>query len=505
MRLPTLRRSAPAVQRALTYQQLWNTGLDWAPKNTIAGVSVSMETALNASAVWACVRLLSNDIAGLPLDAYRRLADGGRQPIRLPAFLERPSPNPNVTRDIYVQMVVTSLLLDGNAFVYVLPDATRPQEVRVLDPGTVTVRTNGGETTYRVQGSDRELTPEEIVHIPWIILPGKNRGMNPIDAARETIGMSLAADQYGAAYFGNGATLSMALKAPPDRELTDEQIEALQRQFERRHIGARKSHAVGVLTGGLEVVDMAKSNRDSQFLELRRYQVEDVGRLYGVPPHMIGSQEPGAVAYASVEQRSIDYVTHAVQPIVERLETAHERLLRGQRTFVKFNLEGLKRGDQKSRYDAWRVALETKFMTRDEVRAKEDLEPLGLGFLETPNNNAPAPAEPPDTEQESAPVQLSIAEAIVRDERPAPILNVAPAEVIVPPPDLSRLETLFTAMAERLAEMEARIANPVPIDKVIDRDEQGRIIRVHERRGAKVTRTEVERDPDGRIATVRSA
>ena len=369
--------------------------------NTIAGVAVSYETAMHAPAVWACVRLISGAISGLPLHAYRGEGEE-RTRIRIPDWLETPVPtNPNVTRMVHLQQVVTSMLLEGNAFVYALPSVASPDGLRVLPPHEVDIETlDDGAVIYKWNG--RQLSPVQMIHIPYQVMPGKARGLNPIDAAKESIGLALAADQFGAAFFGNGATPSGFIKFPVGSEPDADEIQRLKKDFQRKYVGARQSFAVGALTGGAEWEQNEVSNRDSQFLELREFQIEDIGRLYGVPPHMIGSQKPGAVAYASVEQRNIDFVTHGLQPVIEKLEDGYERALRGQRTYFKFNVDGLLRGDAKSRWEGYGIALDKKVMLREEVRAKEDLPNIGeLGFLETPNNNAPepdaAPAQEPAT------------------------------------------------------------------------------------------------------------
>jgi HK97 family phage portal protein len=358
--------------------------------NTIAGVSVSDETAMNAPAVWACVRLISGAIAGLPLQAFREQGEE-RVEVPSPLWVSVPNPqNPNTTRAVFIQQAVTSMLLEGNAFLYFIPNVLRPVEVRVLDPKEVEIKVDGSTVTYDVKGADRILTPMEIVHVPYQVVPGKARGLNPIDAARQTIGLTLAAQDYGAAYFGNGMSLSIGIEYPPGIEPTTKQQEELVKQLKKKHVGSRNSHGIGALTGGAKFVDLSKTNRDSQLLELREYQVEDVGRLFGVPPHMIGSQKPGAVAYASVEQRNIDFVTHGLQPVIEKLEDGLGRHFDG-RGFFKFNVAGLLRGDIKSRMEAYQVALNAKVMEIDEVRALEDMGAKGLGYLETPNNNAPDP------------------------------------------------------------------------------------------------------------------
>lgn len=501
-------------ERSLSFEQMWRTGSEEST-NTIAGVRVSAETAMNAPAVWACVRLISGAIAGLPLHAYREQGDS-RTEISLPEWIRHPVPyNPNITRAVHVQQVVTSLLLDGNAFIYVIGEPNSPRSLRVLDPSTVDIKTDGAtETSYVVKGATRTLTPAEVVHIPYQAIPGKERGLNPIDAARESIGLSLAADLFGGSFFGNGATLSGVIEFPEGAEPTPEELTRLKEDFKKKHVGAKKSFSVGALTGGAKWNPNVSSNRDSQFLELREYQVEDIGRMYGVPPHMIGSQKPGAVAYASVEQRNIDFVTHGLQPVIEKLEDAYERVLRGQRTYFKFNVSGLLRGDVQSRWTAYGVALDKKVVLREEVRAWEDLPNIGeLGFLETPNNNPPEEPAPADDsasdEMAAAVTALAIRAAEPersRDDlplvlraisdiaaRPGPSLIIQNGEekepVVVPPPDVRidtepfaaavrELHDLVTeanrANSEAVAELRQQVARPRKT-KVI-RDETGKIV-----------------------------
>ena len=396
-----LRRLRSPEKRALTWPQVWGSDREYAYSNTAAGIHVNTEQALRLSTVWACVNLLAKDISGLPLHAFRELGPQQKEALPTPGWLRYPTNDPNVNTIQHLSEVVVSMLVDGNAFVQVAPSVELPDMLTVIDPRKVRMETTRGETLYHVQGGNRPLTPDEMIHIPLIRLPGERRGLNPIEADREGIGLGLAAEAHGASWFGNGATLSGIIALPEGSDLEAAEIDRIREDFKKRHVGARKSHAVGILTGGATFSPLSMSNRDSQYLELRKYQVEDIARLYNIPPHMIGSQEPGAVGYASVEQKAIDYVQHAVQPIVQRIEAAYDRLLpgqrppfnRGQRTYFRFNMDGLLRGDQKSRYEAYQIALNAKFAKVDEVRAREDWPPFGGtegGFLQTPNNNAPA-------------------------------------------------------------------------------------------------------------------
>ena len=398
----------PSVQRGLTAQQLFGGSSDeWVSQNT-SGVPVSADAAMRHIAVQAAVRLLTNDIASLPVDAFRAikvpagdgdLAVAAKKELRRPSWVLEPVPNnPNVTWEDHVKAVVYSMLTDGNAFTYCFPSVFNVQAIRVLDPKTVDIKGQAGfgDVVYKVEGVG-ELSPFEVLHLPWVVPPGKHRGLNPIETAKQGLGIALAADEFVGSYFGNGAVLSGHLEFPVGVEPSEEQLRPIIDGFRKKHVGSRKSHAIGALTGGAKYVEHTYSNQGAQLHELREDIVEDVARLFGIPPHMLGSQKPGAVAFASIEQRSIDYVTHAVLPIVKRIEVGYSRLLRGQQTYLRFNVEGLKRGDQAARAKYYETMLTNKAIRREEVRALEDLpfDAEGVGYLETPNNNPPDPAQEP--------------------------------------------------------------------------------------------------------------
>lgn len=396
-----------ADTRAISPTTLWGADLDWHSGNTIAGVRVDDDTAFQASTVWACVRILSNDISTLPLDAFRSRPTG-KQPIDLPAWVERPDPfNPNATRIDWVRDVIVSLLTDGNAFLHFEPSVRLAESVHVWDPYRVRVKLAADRTVqYLHQDYDRPFGPDEVVHITWIRRPGQLRGMGPVQYASDSLALAIAAEEYGAAYFGNGATLSGYLAVPKDVDLPEEEARKMLGQFRARYTGARRAHAVGALTAGVEFKPLASTNQESQFLELRKHQRDVIAsEIFGIPPHMVGSTDAGAVGLASIEQRSIEYVQHAVAPLVTKIETSLTRALPGPSTYWKFNLSSLLRGDVTSRYAAYATALQNRFMVIDEVRALEDLPPFGGadgGFLNTPNNSAPAPTSEPAADEETA-------------------------------------------------------------------------------------------------------
>lgn len=386
------RLRAREAKRALTYEQVYGHDLDWDRGNTAAGVRVDTESAMRSSAMFACARLLAFDISTQPFDV---VDDSGSTRRRLPPprWLTRPTSNANDTRDRHFSDVVVSLLTDGNAFTHVLPSVLEPEFVYVLDPRKVTIRgtPEGDRYVY-----DRAVLGDgQVLHIPYLRLPGRQRGMNPIDAAREGIGIGLASQEFGNRYFSNGTTMSGIVEVPAGVTVDPEN---LRDQFAKRQQGLRKSHLVGVLTGGAKFRELSATPKDSMLVELWQWVVEDTARYYGIPPFKVGSQQPGAVAYASTSNARIEYVQSAVLPLVRKVEAAYSRLLpEGQS--LRIDLNGLLRGDQAQRYAAYHTFLNDQIGTRDEVRAWEDLPPAdqapGIGsehggFLETPNNNAPA-------------------------------------------------------------------------------------------------------------------
>jgi HK97 family phage portal protein len=376
---------------------------------TSAGVRINQDTAMQIAAVWACVRLLSNSVSTLPLDAFVRSAKSREQMNPQPSWIDTPIPvDPSTTRVEHFSQVVTSLLLDGNSFTMVLPDVTRAAELHVLDPRKVTIKNDRGRPIYEVR-DDRNriignLDSSECIHIPWLRPPGSQRGLSPVEAFAEGLGVASAAQQFAANFFGQGSVLSGVIEYPEGVAPDQSQVDAMVKSFKKRHQGLRKSHAIGALTSGAKFNKISVTPNESQFLETQKWTVEQIARLYGIPPHMIQSQQPGAVAFASVEHRSIEYVRDAVVPLVGRIEVAYNRLL-GPNRYLKFNTDGLLRGETKARWEAYREGWQVGALSINDILALEDMEPIGpdgdMHFI--PLNYAPLdqirdislPADPP--------------------------------------------------------------------------------------------------------------
>jgi HK97 family phage portal protein len=398
-------------RRGLTTQAIFSRDLDLLPARNESGIHVSQRNALNDTAIWAAVTLLAGDISGLPAKAYREIGDI-RQPLSSqPVWIQRPDPlDPTITWPVHIASAAISMLLDGSLFVLVEPDVFNPERLQVLNPTVVHVRKSGRIPMYDIRAADRNdsLTAANILHAPLFMRPGEDRGISPIDEHAEAIGLSRAAEKYSAKFFGSGATMSGIVEVPPTAgEYTEDDIKSLREQFSKTHGGWRKSYALGVLTGGAKWVPTSANPKDSQLIELRAYQVEEAARIYKIPPYMLGSQQPGAVAYASVEQAAINYVTHTLAHYLAPLEAAYSRLVPGDsrlsvpgsNTYFKFNVNGLLRGDATARANFYKAMWGVGALSPDDIRRFEDQPPIADGRGSqyfSPINYAPM--EPPSEE-----------------------------------------------------------------------------------------------------------
>lgn len=381
-------------KRVLSYQSIWGADLLSGRVNTAAGVAVNMETAITLSAVFACVRLLADTVSTLPVGTFRRDAGVIKPTYPRPSWLDRPMlRDPSVTRIGHFSQVMMSLLLDGNSFAAIIRDDNGEViEVHVLDPRKVTITRNPDTSpTYTVRrddGTQGEYDATEILHIPLIRMPGAMRGISPIEAARQSIGLGKVAEQYGSEFFANGAAMNGIIAT--EAALTKEQAEALAERFDAKHSGSGNRYKTGVLTSGATFTPMSVTPEQAQFLELRRYQLTDIARIYRIPPHLIQDVQPGSVSYASVEAQGIEYDTLTVRPYLEIIETGYGRLL-PPGDFLNFDEEGLLRGDMKSRFEAYGTGITSGWLLRSDARKKEDLQPVaGMDVPLVPLNLSPA-------------------------------------------------------------------------------------------------------------------
>jgi HK97 family phage portal protein len=366
---------------------------------TPAGVDVNAESAIRMSTVYACVRLLGDTISSLPLSAYVRR---GRARINyaaaygsMPTWINQP--NPDTTRLEFFEQVIASLNLHGNAFIITVRDdmgdvtelyCINPEYVRLRRPEPnadieyiVTIPYNPQNGLYdpmqsnQLSGKTMVLTKNEMLHIPMFRLPGQLLGLGPIGAARVTLGSAMAAEIYAAAYFGNAANPGGIIEAPG--ELTQEQAADIARDWNISHSGPYRAGKLGILTSGATFKPLQLNAADAQLIEVRRFGVEEIARLFRVPVSLLGHPVAGAMSFASVEAQNLSFVQHSLRPLLERLEQSLSKLLPEPDGFIKFNLDALLRGTTLERYEAYTKGLREGFLSLNDVRFTEDLSPLG--------------------------------------------------------------------------------------------------------------------------------
>jgi HK97 family phage portal protein len=271
---------------------------------------------------------------------------------------------------------VTSLLVNGNAYTRVFRDRNGDVvNLVVIDPLKVKVERSAlGRKIFTIDGESKPLTSKEVIHIIDLAVPGSLYGISRIDKLKDALGVATALQNFAARFFMQGATTQGVIEFPGN--LIPEQLRAIQEGFDSRHRGWRKSHKTGVLFGGATYKDTSVPNDQAQFLESRRFAVEEIARAFNIPLHMLGI--PGANTYASVEQNNLQWISHSLRPILEKIEWSYSQLLPGN-AFIKFNFNALLRGDLQSRATAYSILLQQGASTINEVRKLEDLSPVEGG------------------------------------------------------------------------------------------------------------------------------
>lgn len=344
----------------------------WANSNGPAPGSMSLDgdRALHLLVVYGCVQLIADSIATMPVDVFRRGQDGSKSELAPPRWLEEPSPG--VDRVDFLSRVMVSLLLDGNA--YLVPGRNANgivTECYVLDPSVVDVRRGpDGRTVFVVDGLP--VTGFDVHHVRGLSVPGKLKGVNPIEAARQMLSMGLAANDSAAKFFSQGTVMPGVIEAPG--QMTREQMRDLRDSWVASHGGVNRSHLPGVLTNGASWKPVTITAEQAQFLQTRRYtDAQIAGQLFRVDPTMLGIPVEGtSLTYNNVESRGIHLARHTLMPWVVRVERALGRLLPASQ-YARLNMDGLQRADLSTRYASYRTGLESGFLTVGEVRELEDL------------------------------------------------------------------------------------------------------------------------------------
>ena len=351
---------------------------------TTAGKSVTERSAMQMTAVYSCVRILAEAIAGLPIHLYRYKEDGGKEKaIEHPLYLLlHDEPNPEMSSFVFRETLMTHLLLWGNAYAQVIRNG-RGEVVALypLMPNKMTVdRDSSGQLYYQYQRSSDEsggknenviLRPVDVLHIPGLGFDGLV-GYSPIAMAKNAIGLAIATEEYGAKFFANGAAPSGVLEHPGTIKDPQRVREAWQSQFG----GSQNSGKIAVLEEGMKYTPISISPEQAQFLETRKFQINEIARIFRVPPHMVGDLEKSS--FSNIEQQSLEFVKYTLDPWVIRWEQSIQRSLltpeEKKTYFVKFNVEGLLRGDYQSRMNGYATARQNGWMSANDIRELENLD-----------------------------------------------------------------------------------------------------------------------------------
>ena len=344
---------------------------------TTSGKAVNERTAMQTSAVYACVRILAESVAGLPLHVYERTANGSKstKPSHPLYRLLHDEPNREMTSFVFRETLMSHLLLWGNAYAQIIRDGRGfPIALYPLLPDRMAVdRNESGELVYTYQ-SDKgqvKLRRENILHIPGLGFDGLI-GYSPIAMAKNAVGLALATEDYGATFFANGTNPGGVLEHPGviKPEQADRLRESWQSQF-----GGANAHKVAVLEEGLKFHQMSIPPEQAQFLETRKFQINEIARIFRVPPHMVGDLEKSS--FSNIEQQSLEFVKYTLDPWVVRWEQSLQQALilpsEKATIFIKFNLDGLLRGDYQSRMQGYSTGIQNGFMSVNDVRGLEDM------------------------------------------------------------------------------------------------------------------------------------
>ena len=350
-----------------------------------AGKRVNERSAMQMTAVYSCVRILAEAVAGLPLHLYRYKEDGGKEKaLDHPLYLLlHDEPNPEMSSFVFRETLMTHLLLWGNAYAQIIRNGCgEVMALYPLMPDRMAVdRDDKGQLYYEYttsaddapisKGSIVRLKPSDVLHIPGLGFDGLV-GYSPIAMAKNAIGLAIATEEYGSKFFANGAQPSGVLEHPGTIKDPQRVRDSWMSQFG----GSANSNKIAVLEEGLKYTPISISPEQAQFLETRKFQINEIARIFRVPPHMVGDLEKSS--FSNIEQQSLEFVKYTLEPWLVRWEQSIQRTLfsadEKKRYFVRFNVEGLLRGDYASRMNGYAVGRQNGWMSANDIRELENLD-----------------------------------------------------------------------------------------------------------------------------------
>lgn len=351
-----------------------------------SGKMVTQRSAMQVTAVYSCVRILSEAIASLPLHLYKYSGNGRTEKATDNSlyFILHDEPNEEMTSFVFRETLMTHLLLWGNAYAQIIRNGRgeivalyplMPDRMRVDrdENGNIyyeyTVMTGDAKT---MKGTTVRLTPYEVLHIPGLGFDGLI-GYSPIAMAKNAIGLSMAAEEFGSKFYENGATPSGVLEYPT----TIKDPEKVRESWNKGFSGGN-AHKVAVLEEGMKYTPISINPADAQFLETRKFQIDEIARIFRIPPHMVGDLEKSS--FSNIEQQSLEFVKYTLDPWVSRWEQAMKRALLSpadkKQYFMKFNVDGLLRGDYQSRMNGYATARQNGWMSANDIRELENMDKI---------------------------------------------------------------------------------------------------------------------------------
>lgn len=355
---------------------------------TTSGKPVNERTAMLTTAVYACVRILAEAVASLPLHVYEYQDDGGKKLVHDHPlyYLLHDEPNPEMTSFVFRETLMSHLLIWGNAYAQIIRDgAGRVLGLYPLLPDKMEVQRDDRGNIYYVYSRNSDENPmfkeygniklkaEDVLHIPGLGFDGLI-GYSPIAMAKNAVGMTLACEEYGASFFANGANPGGVLEHPgvlKDPSKVRESWNSVYR-------GVNNAHKIAVLEEGMKYQQIGIPPEEAQFLETRKFQINEIARLYRIPPHMVGDLDKSS--FSNIEQQSLEFVKYTLDPWVIRWEQSLQRslLLPGEKGkyFIKLNVDGLLRGDYQSRMNGYAVGRQNGWFSANDIREMENMNPI---------------------------------------------------------------------------------------------------------------------------------
>lgn len=355
---------------------------------TTSGKPVNERTAMQTTAVYACVRILAEAVASLPLHVYEYQDDGGKKLVHDHPlyYMLHDEPNPEMTSFVFRETLMSHLLIWGNAYAQIIRDgAGRVLGLYPLLPDKMEVQRDDRGNIYYVYSRNSDENPmfkeygniklkaEDVLHIPGLGFDGLI-GYSPIAMAKNAVGMTLACEEYGASFFANGANPGGVLEHPgvlKDPSKVRESWNSVYR-------GVSNAHKIAVLEEGMKYQQIGIPPEEAQFLETRKFQINEIARLYRIPPHMVGDLDKSS--FSNIEQQSLEFVKYTLDPWVIRWEQSLQRslLLPGEKGkyFIKLNVDGLLRGDYQSRMNGYAVGRQNGWFSANDIREMENMNPI---------------------------------------------------------------------------------------------------------------------------------